>query len=271
MHIWLPTTHSSSPSNVTSLLSGVGTKTGIFMIIRVVFQFLGVSETWWGLLLVVLGCISAVMGILYANVEKNIKQIVAYSSIENVGIITIALGTSIVFISLGQNALGTLALIAGLLHVLNHSLFKGGLFLGIGSITYATKSKDIESLGGLIKRMPKTSVFFFILVLAAACIPPLNGFISEWLVVQSMLLSFNLSDMGVRLIFPFALAAMALVTGLTVTCFLRLFGISFLAEPRSKQAEEAKRSSQNDVSWNRNIRFLMFINRVDCSVNNPCY
>jgi hydrogenase-4 component B len=266
LHVWLPSAHPAAPSNVSSLMSGVMIKTAILMLIRFVFDIFGVVDTWWGLLFIIIGCISALFGVLYALVERNIKQILAYSSIENIGIIFIGLGTAMVFQAVGLIQFSSLALIATILHVFNHSLFKGLLFMGAGAIIHATHSKNIEDFGGLIKKLPKTSIFFFVGVLSICAIPPFNGFISEWLIIQSMLSSFNIADTIIQIIFPIALGVLALVGGLAIACFIRLFGITFLALPRSKHAEEAKEVPKKMQIGMGIVAFLCLITGVLASL-----
>jgi hydrogenase-4 component B len=240
LHVWLPHAHPAAPSNVSALMSGVMIKTAIYMLIRTSFLFLGVTEVWWGLLVLLIGSVTALLGVLYALMEKDIKRALAYSTVENVGIIFIALGASMVFYAYGLAELSALALIAALLQVLNHSLFKGLLFMGAGSIVYATGTKDMERLGGLAKRMRLTSVFFFVGALSISAIPPFNGFVSEWLIFQSLLLSSSINDVTVNLILAIALGMLALTGALAAACFVRIFGISFLARPRSREAAEAR-------------------------------
>ena len=243
LHVWLPKAHPAAPSNVSALMSGVMIKTAIYMLIRTYFDFLGINgsgDAWLGLLFLLIASVSALIGVLYALVEKDIKRILAFSSIENVGIILIALGAAMVFKAYGLNELAALALIATLLHVFFHSLFKGLLFLGAGSILHATGTRNLEKLGGLSRRMKVTSVLFFVGVLSIVAIPPFNGFVSEWLIFQSLLLSFSLNDVLVNLLVAIALGMLALTGALAATCFVRFYGMAFLARPRSKEAAEAK-------------------------------
>jgi hydrogenase-4 component B len=184
-----------------------------------------------------------VLGVLYALNEKDLKRLLAYSTVENVGIILIALGTSMVFASYGLRELAALALIAALFHLLNHALFKALLFLGAGAVFSATHTRNIEQLGGLAKRMPWTGVLFFTGALSIAAIPPLNGFVSEWLIFQSLLLSFNLPEMTVKILIPITIGMLALTGALGAACFVRAYGIAFLAKPRSEQAAEAREAS----------------------------
>jgi hydrogenase-4 component B len=243
LHVWLPKAHPAAPSNVSALMSGVMIKTAIYMLIRTYFDFLGINgpgDAWLGLLFLLIASVSALIGVLYALVEKDIKRILAFSSIENVGIILIALGAAMVFKAYGLNELAALALIATLLHVFFHSLFKGLLFLGAGSILHATGTRNLEKLGGLSRRMKVTSVLFFVGVLSIVAIPPFNGFVSEWLIFQSLLLSFSLNDVLVNLLVAIALGMLALTGALAATCFVRFYGMAFLARPRSREAAEAK-------------------------------
>ena len=240
LHVWLPHAHPAAPSNVSALMSGVMIKTAIYMLIRTSFMFLGVTEVWWGLVVLLIGSVTALLGVLYALMETDIKRALAFSSVENIGIIFIALGASMVFYAYGLAELSALALIAALLHVLNHSLFKGLLFMGAGSVHYATGTKNMERMGGLAKRMPMTSVLFFVGALSISAIPPFNGFVSEWLIFQSLLLSNNITNVTVNLILAIALGMLALTGALAAACFVRIYGITFLARPRSEQAAEAR-------------------------------
>ncbi|MEM0448400.1 MAG: hydrogenase 4 subunit B [Methanomassiliicoccales archaeon] len=239
LHVWLPKAHPSAPSNVSALMSGVMVKVAIYMLIRTTFQFLGVAEGWWGLMLLLLGSVTAMLGVLYALAERDIKRSLAFSTVENVGIILIALGTSLVFFSHGQEKLAALALIACLLHVLFHSLFKSLLFLGAGAVVQATCTKDMERMGGLAKRMRYTSIFFLIGSLSISAIPPFNGFVSEWLIFQSLLRSYTVDDVTISLLMALALGMLAMTGALVGACFVRMYGSVFLARPRSSEAEKA--------------------------------
>jgi hydrogenase-4 component B len=243
MHIWLPYAHPEAPSNVSALMSGVMIKIAIFMLIRVFFDFLGANHVWWGYLVITLGTISAILGILYAVVESDIKRMLAYSSIENIGIILIGIGASMIFFASGKPVLASIAAIAALYHLLNHSIFKGLLFMGAGSILYSTHTKNIEELGGLIKKMPKSAILILIGVLSIAALPPFSGFVSEWLTFQSLLLAFNLNESFPMIILSISAAILALTGALAAYCFLKFFGIGFLALPRSKHAEHAKEAN----------------------------
>ncbi len=240
LHVWLPYAHPAAPSNISALMSGVMVKTAIFMLIRTLFDFLGVTDTWWGLLVLMVASITALLGVMYALMETDIKRVLAYSTVENVGIILIGLGAAMVFESYNLDLLAGLALIATLLHVMNHAFFKTTLFMGAGSILFATHTKDMEKLGGLARRMKWTAILFFIGALSIAAIPPFNGFVSEWLIFQSLLQSYQIPDMMVKVLLPVVIAILALTGAIAAVCFVRLFGIVFLAKPRSEHAEQAK-------------------------------
>src|ERR1022692_2467831 len=243
LHIWLPEAHPVAPSNVSALLSGVLIKTGIYGLTRVLFDFMGTPPNWWGVTVLTIGTISAVLGVLYALMEHDLKRLLAYHSIENIGIILMGLGASLMFLHTHHPVLATLALIAGLYHTINHAIFKALLFLGAGAVLHATHTRNMEELGGLIKRMPKTAFFFLIGAVAISALPPLNGFVSEWLTYQSLLQGFGTTDSLVRLMFPLSGAMLALTGALAAACFVKAFGITFLAQPRSEHAAQAHEAS----------------------------
>jgi len=240
LHVWLPMAHPAAPSNVSALMSAVMVKTAIYMLIRCCFGLLGVQDTWWGITVLAIGCVSALLGVMYALIESDIKRMLAFSTVENVGIMLIALGVAMVFGSYGLKELAGLALIACLMHVLSHALFKSLLFMGAGSVLLATHTKDMERLGGLAKRMPYTGAMFLIGALSASAIPPLSGFISEWLIFQAMLQSFSIPDAMVKILITVALGTLAITGALAAAAFLKVFGITFLARPRSRDADEAR-------------------------------
>jgi hydrogenase-4 component B len=239
IHIWLPEAHPAAPSNISALMSGIVIKTGIYGLARVLFEFLGVPPLWAGTIVLAVGVISALLGVLYALMEHDLKRLLAYHSIENIGIILIGFGASLMFITLGHPRLAAIALIAGLFHTLNHAVFKCLLFLGAGSVLHATHTRNMEKLGGLIRRMPQTAFFFLIGAIAISGLPPLNGFISEWLTYQALLAGFGTTEKVTRILFPIAGSLLALTAALAATCFVKAFGITFLALPRSKGADEA--------------------------------
>ena len=238
-HIWLPYAHPEAPSNVSALMSGVMIKIGAYMIIRVAFDFLGADVLWWGGLILVIGTVSALLGIIYAVVESDIKKMLAFSSIENIGIIFMGIGAAMIFMSSGYPKLAAFGLIAALYHTINHAVFKSLLFMGAGSILYSTHTKNIEKLGGLIKVMPWTAGFFLIGVMSISAIPPFNGFVSEWMLFQTLLQSIDLSNNFVTIAVLFSGAGLALTGALAAMCFTKAFGIGFLALPRSTHSKNA--------------------------------
>jgi len=240
LHIWLPYAHPAAPSNVSALMSGVMIKTAIFMLIRVFFNFLGADVAWWGMLVLILASVSALLGVLYALMEHDMKRLLAYHSVENIGIILIGVGVSMIFMATGHPDLAAFGLIAGLYHTINHAVFKSLLFMGAGSIVYATHTKNIEEYGGLIKKMPWTALFFLIGAISISALPPFNGFVSEWLTFQAQLLSINLSDNITKMLVLFSGAGLALTSALAAACFVKAFGVSFLALPRSEHAQHSK-------------------------------
>ena len=240
LHVWLPKAHPAAPSHISALMSGVMIKLGIYGLLRVVFDLLGGGPTWWGGMLLVFGVVSAVLGILYALMENDLKRLLAYSSVENIGIILIALGASLTFQSFEMSALAALALIAGLYHALNHTSFKGLLFLGAGSVLHAAHTRNMEKMGGLIQRMPWTAFFFLIGAVDISLNPPLNGFTSEWMIFQSLLGGFNIPQPDLAILMPVAVGMLALTSGLAAACFVKAFGISFLAIPRTPAADDAQ-------------------------------
>jgi hydrogenase-4 component B len=243
LHTWLPKAHPSAPSNVSALMSAVMLKIAIYGMVRYLFDFNAVDSSpdyvWLGMGIIVVGSISALVGILYALVENDIKRALAFSSIENVGIIFIGLGLSVVFAASHLQSLSVLAFIASMFHTLNHSIFKGLLFMTAGSIHYSTHTKNIEDLGGLIKKMPWTAVMFLVGSIAIIGLPPLNGFISEWLTLQSLLAVFQIPSNILQVSLAFAILVFALTIGLSGATFVRLFGITFLSKSRSTKAANA--------------------------------
>jgi formate hydrogenlyase subunit 3/multisubunit Na+/H+ antiporter MnhD subunit len=240
LHAWLPLAHPAAPSHVSALMSGVMTKVAVYGFIRIVFDLLGPPEWWWGLVVVTLGGGTAVMGVLYALMQTDVKRVLAYSTIENVGFIFVGLGLSLAFNANGLTAAAVLAFTAALFHVFNHMLFKSLLFFGAGAILTATGERDLEKLGGLIHRMPVTAFACLVGCAAISALPPLNGFASEWLTFQAILLSPDMPQWGLRLIVPAVGALLALAVALAGACFIRLYGIAFLGRARLAAAEKAK-------------------------------
>jgi hydrogenase-4 component B len=247
LHVWLPMAHPVAPSHVSALLSGVVIKMGIYGLIRVLLDLLGGGPVWWGGVVLGVGAISALLGVLYALMEHDLKRLLAYHSVENIGIILIGVGAGLIFHSYGLMTLAALGFIGGLYHTINHASFKGLLFLGAGSVLHATGTRNMEKMGGLIKRMPWTSLFFLIGSAAISALPPLNGFASEWLVFQSLLSGFNIPTPEVAVVMPLAVGMLALTSGLAVACFVKAFGITFLAIPRSPAAEQANESPKSMI------------------------
>jgi hydrogenase-4 component B len=239
LHVWLPRAHPAAPSHVSALMSGVMVKLGVYGLLRAGLEWLPGGAAWWGVLTMVTGALSAVVGVLYALVDRDLKRLLAFSTIENVGIILLALGSAMLFHTEGLEALALLSLAAGLYHVANHAAFKSLLFLGAGAVVHATGTRDMEAMGGLIKRMPWTAATFLTGALAIAALPPLNGFVSEWLVFQALLQNLKIARPALNLVYALGLAALALTGGLAVACFVRAFGITFLALPRGEAAARA--------------------------------
>ena len=240
LHVWLPLAHPAAPSHVSALMSGVMTKVAIYGFIRVVFDLLG-PPTWPASVLVLfLGGITAVMGILYAMMEKDLKRLLAYSTIENVGIIFVSLGLALAFQANGLKLAAALAFTAALFHVLNHSFFKSLLFFGAGAVLTSTGERDMDKLGGLIHRMPFSSFAFLVGCVAISALPPFNGFVSEWLIFQAVLQSSDLPQWALKIMVPAVGALLALAAALAAACFVKAFGVTFLGRPRSPAAETAE-------------------------------
>jgi hydrogenase-4 component B len=243
LHVWLPEAHPAAPTSISALMSGVVIKTGIYGMFRVCAFGLGDPPLAWGVLVLACGGLSAILGVLYALMQHDIKRLLAYHSIENIGIILLGLGAGMMALSSGRAELAAVGIAASLFHVLNHALFKGLLFLGAGGVVVATGTRQIEELGGLAKRMPWTALFFLLAAAAISGLPLLNGFVSEWLLFQALLFGFHLSSEAlVRFLFPVAGALLALTSALAAACFVKAFGITFLALPRGAGAEKAHES-----------------------------
>src|SRR5579872_764771 len=239
LHLWLPKAHPIAPTPVSALMSAVMLKTAIYGFVRFGFDFLGPGPAWWGYLVLVAGGFSGVLGILYAIGEHDLKRLLAYSSVENIGIIYLALGTGLVFQANHAPIWATLALLAELLHCLNHAIFKGLLFLGAGAISDSAHTLDLEELGGLLKRMRITGTAFLIACCSIAGLPLLNGFVSEWLLFRSFLAASGLTTLTGATMLPLAAGVLALVGGLAAACFAKVYGVAFLGRPRSDEAETA--------------------------------
>jgi formate hydrogenlyase subunit 3/multisubunit Na+/H+ antiporter MnhD subunit len=242
LHVWLPRAHPEAPSHVSALMSAAMVALGIYGVVRVVFDLLGGGPRWWGLLVLALGAISALFGVLQASVATDLKRLLAYSTTENVGLMAIGIGAAGVFAADGNHALAGVLMAAALLHALNHAAFKTVLFLGAGSVLRATGLRDLDALGGLVRRMPVTTALFGIGALGAAALPPGNGFVSEWVLLQGLIHSVSAgvaSSPVVAVSIPVAVGVVALTAGLGVATFVKAFGVGFLAQPRSTAAATA--------------------------------
>jgi hydrogenase-4 component B len=244
LHIWLPEAHPAAPADGSGFLSGLVIKLGVFGIALFAFELEAGGPAWWGLSTMAFGGISAVLGILFALMERDLKRFLAFSSIENIGIILTALGGSIVFSAYGQRALGTFLLVAALYHVVNHGIYKTLLFLEAGVVEHTARSRDMDELGGLVHRLPSSAVISLIGTLAIAALPPLNGFVSEWLIFQGLFQGFRLGNNLVGILIVVAGAILALTSGLAIMAFARAFGIPFLGIPRSRGAATASEKGQ---------------------------
>lgn len=239
LHVWLPLAHPAAPSHVSALMSGVMTKVAIYAFIRIAFDLMGAPAWWWSLPVLLLGGATAAIGVLYALMETDLKRVLAYSTIENVGIIFIAAGLALAFKASGYAGAAALALTAALFHSLNHMLFKSTLFFGAGSVIVATGEQNMERLGGLIHRMPVSCVAFLAASMAIAALPPFNGFASEWLIFQSVLVSPQLPQMGLKLLVPAIGVLLALAAAFAAACFVRAFGATYLGRARTSAAAQA--------------------------------
>jgi len=243
-HVWLPAAHPVAPADGSAFLSGLVIKLGVYGIALFGFTLVPGGPAWWGLLTMGLGAISAVLGILYALMERDLKRFLAYSSIENIGIIVTALGSGMTFTAYGQRAIGAFLLIVALYHSINHGTYKTLLFLEAGVIEHATGTRDLDRLGGLIRRLPRTAVICLIGTVAIAALPPLNGFVSEWMLFQGLFQGFRISSHLVGILIVIAGALIALTGGLAINAFARAYGIPFLGMPRSGPAAHAGESRQ---------------------------
>jgi formate hydrogenlyase subunit 3/multisubunit Na+/H+ antiporter MnhD subunit len=220
-------------------MSGVMTKVAVYAFVRIVFDLAGPPAWWWSLPVLALGAASAVIGVLQATLQADLKRVLAFSTVENIGVVFVGLGLALAFKAQHMALPAALSMTAALLHVFNHSLFKSLLFFGAGAVQHATGERNIERLGGLIRRMPQTALAVLGGCLAISALPPLNGFVSEWLTFQAVLLSPRLDTPALKLMVPAVGALMALAAALAAACFVRLFGIAFLGRPRSPAAGTA--------------------------------
>jgi hydrogenase-4 component B len=240
LHAWLPEAHPVAPSHISALMSGVMLKVAVYGFVRFVFDLIGQPRWEWGVAVLVIGSLSALMGVLYALMQHDLKRLLAYHSVENLGIIFIGLGLSLIFLGTGHPVLGTLGLIAALYHTINHALFKGLLFLGAGAILHSSHERNLEQMGGLLRRMPWTGLFFLIGCISIAALPPFNGFVSEWLTFQSALQAWQLDSGVLRSLIPIASAVLALTGALAAACFVKVYGVAFLGQARSRHVRRAR-------------------------------
>jgi hydrogenase-4 component B len=240
VNTWLPRAHPAAPANISAILSGVILNLGIYGIIRVNLDLVPATMTGAGVIVLIIGATSALVGILYATTENDLKAMLAHSSIENIGIVTVGLGASLIFTASNRPVLAGIALIAALYHMVNHSVYKALLFLGAGTVDDCAGTRDLNKLGGLIHTMPWTAGAFLVGALAISALPPFNGFVSEWLLLQTLLRSAELSSTLVRLTFVLCGAALALTAALAVTCFAKAFAMGFLGMSRSESAATAR-------------------------------
>lgn len=240
LHAWLPHAHPEAPSPVSALMSAAMVNLGIYGIVRFDLQLLGPGPRWWGLLLLIVGAVSALYGVLQASVATDLKRLLAYSTTENMGLITMALGAATMFAGSGAPGPATIAAAAAVLHLIGHAAFKSLGFLAAGSVLAATGLRDLDRLGGLARRMPASTTLFGIAALGASGLPLGAGFVSEWLLVQSLVHTAPRHDTLVALTAPLAVGAVALTTGLGVAAMVKAFGTGFLARPRSAPAADAR-------------------------------
>ncbi len=238
LHAWLPEAHPAAPSPVSAMMSGIMLKTAIYGILRVTFDLLDMQLWWWGAIVLALGLVTSLFGVIFAAVQVDMKRLLAYSSIENIGFILTGIGLTIIFHDSGKDALAALALTASLYHALNHAFMKGLLFLGTGAILHATGERRLGKLGGLIRRMPKLALLMLVGTLALAGLPPLNGFVSEWLLLQAFLLSPGLPQPYINMLVPIAAAALALAAALAGYVMVKFYGVVFLGQPRDSSLGE---------------------------------
>ena len=248
LHVWLPLADPAAPSHVAALMSGVVTKVAVYGCIRITFDLLGDPAWWWSLPVLIVGGLTAALGVLHALMERDLPRLLAYSTIENVGIIFLTLGLALAFRANVMPAAAALALTAGLFHAFNHMLSKSVLFFGAGAVQTATGTRNIELLGGLIHRMPISSAAFLLAAMAISALPPLNGFASEWLAFQAIFISPALPQWGLKLLVPAVGTMLALSAALVAGCFVRAFGILYLGRPRTSAAAAAHETDRFSIA-----------------------
>jgi hydrogenase-4 component B len=239
LHVWLPEAHPAAPSPVSALMSGIMLKTAIYGILRMTFDLLGSQQWWWGVLALALGLITAIFGVMFAAVQGDMKRLLAYSSIENIGLLLVGTGLTIIFHVYGKDALAALSLTATLYHSLNHAFFKSLLFVGTGSILHATGERNMGRMGGLIHHMPWVAALMLVGVLSISGLPPFNGFVSEWLLLQAFLLSPGLPNSYINMLIPVAAGVIALAAALAAYVMVKFYGVIFLGQTRGEAREHA--------------------------------
>ena len=252
MHVWLPEAHPAAPSPVSALMSGVMLKTAVYGVLRVTFDLLGDPAWWWGLVPIAFGLATAIFGVVFAAAQTDMKRLLAYSSIENIGVLFTGIGLAIVFHGVGMRALATLALLAVLYHAVNHAFMKSLLFLGTGAVLHATGERNLGRLGGLIHRMPWVAWLTLVGVLAISGLPPLNGFVSEWLLLQAFLFSHEVPHPFVNMLLPLGAAVVALAAALAAYVMVKFYGVVFLGQPREPglaQAHDAGPMQRIGLAW----------------------
>ncbi|PTT53549.1 hydrogenase 4 subunit B [Aeromonas sp. HMWF014] len=237
LHGWLPVAEPVAPSHISALMSGVMVKLGLFGILRVSIDFLGASQLWWGYMVLIFGACSAVLGVLFALAEHDLKRLLAYHTVENIGIILMGMGIGMIGIANQQPVLVVLGLLGALYHLLNHAIFKSLLFMGTGSVMFRLHTRDMDKMGGLAKLMPWTALAFLIGAMAISALPPLNGFVSEWFIYQALL---SMTRLGTSVVAPLAVVMLAVTGAMAVMCFVKVYGICFCGSPRSEKASQAR-------------------------------
>lgn len=252
LHSWLPQAHPAAPSHASALMSGVMVKIGIFGIIKVGIDLLGATQGWWGIVVLGFGAVSSVLGVMYALAEHDIKRLLAWHTVENIGIILMGVGVAMVGMANDMPVLATIGLLGAIYHLLNHAVFKGLLFLGAGAVIYRIHTRDMEKMGGLAKLMPLTATAFLIGCMAISALPPLNGFVSEWYTYQSL---FSMSHDGtfiMKISGPVAIVMLAITGALAAMCFVKVYGVSFCGGARSEAATHAR-----EVPWTMTAAMLI--------------
>jgi formate hydrogenlyase subunit 3/multisubunit Na+/H+ antiporter MnhD subunit len=252
LHVWLPEAHPAAPSPVSALMSGVMLKTAIYGLLRVTFDLLATQAWWWGVIALSVGMLTALFGVVFAAAQTDMKRLLAYSSIENIGILVGGIGLAILFRSYGMGLLAAIALTAVLYHALNHAFFKSLLFLATGSVLHATRERSLGKLGGLIHRMPWVAWLALVGTLGIAGLPPLNGFVSEWLLLQAFLFTPTLPQSFVNMLVPLAAAALVLAAALAAYVMVKFYGVVFLGQPREPNlafAHDAGRCERAALVW----------------------